>query len=439
MQTKTDNTFDDLVEQFLGTRLPQQMAGAVSLPGLPPEAWDFTMRMLALMKRAGYSATGFSPHLIQWLSATVPSILPGAWGGRIPPLTLPGRHKKFDDYVASQNWAPTAEPPIFVDVGCGFPPVTSADTARKFKDWHIFGVDRFFDDYVLYDSDGHYACFDQKGVFQYFQALMNLSGRALYADPDATRNRFNKLFEDLFPLMKDLNGTTSETVEKDGSRLIHHHIRDFETDNLTFIESDITELGLPSAKVIRCMNVFIYFKPEIRKEMLVRAGKLLDDDGILIVGTNGLGIQSRYAVYRKDNNGLLPDEFAFGLENLGPIVFMPFFTIHENDPEATLLADLAGAIRADRSFWLDFSNRTDELLQHQGICRRGTDGFLHFSEKEMSPREYLEKNALLWGQMDEEGYLDGTVDTLGRAGYEAWKNPVGDIALLPPERVKNGR
>ncbi len=433
METMKEKSFNALVEQFLGMRLPEQMAEAVSLSELPPYAQDCTMRMLALMKRAGYSAAGFTPHLIRWISATVPSVLPDAWGGRIPPITLPGRHRKLDAYVAKQNMAPGKDPHVFVDAGCGFPPVTAGDTARRLPDWQVFGVDRSFADYVLYDADGHYACFDQKGVFQYFQALMDIGGRALYADPAATRNRFGKLFADLSPLLlRDSDDTKSETVEKDGNRLIHNHIRDFETDNLTLIRSDIRELDIRLAKVIRCMNVLIYFEPGIRKEILTQAGELLDDDGILIAGTNGLGIQFRYAVYQKGTEGLFPNEFAFGLDNLGPITFMPWFTICEDDPEAALLADLAGAIRADRSFWPDFSSRTDELLQDQGICQRGTDGFLHFPREDMSPAEFLKKNAMLWRQMDEEGYSGRAVEVLGRAGYEAWKNPVGDIAVRPP-------
>ncbi len=433
MQAMKDNkSFDTLVEQFLGIRLPQQMAGAISLSELPPYAQDFTMRMLALMKRAGYSATGFNPIFIRWLSATIPSVLPDAWGGRIPPITLPDRHRKLDAYVDGQNWLPGKDPHVFVDVGCGFPPVTAADTAHRLPDWHVFGVDRSFADYVLYDINGHYACFGQKGEFQYFQASMDFTGRALYADPDATRKQFNKLFSDIFPLLRNSDGTTSETAEKDGNKLIHNHIRDFETGNLTLIKSDIAELRLRPAKVIRFMNVLLYFKHGIRKKMLTQVCELLDDDGILIAGTNGLGVQSRYAVYQKGTDGLFPKEFAFGLDNLGHIVFMPWYTIHENDPEAILLADLARAIRADNSFWPDFTNRTDGLLQHQGICRRGTDGFLHFPEEEMTPGEFVEKNVMLWREMDEEGYADGAVAVLERAGYEAWKNPVGDIAVRPP-------
>lgn len=430
MEGVKNRSFNSLVEQFLGTRLPQDMAEAFTVSKLPPEAQDFIGRALTLMKQAGYSATDFSPHLIRWLSVSVPSILPCAWGGRIPPLTLPGRHKKLDDYIADQVSATPNEPNIYVDMGCGFPPVTAADTAQKFPHWHIYGVDRSFSDYVLYDTDGHYACFDQKGQFQYFQAFMEPSGRTLYANPDATREHFNRLFENLFPLLQNSKSTTSETVEKDGHKLIHNHIRDFETNNLTFLKSDIEELRLPPAKVIRCMNVLIYFKPDIRKKMLAKAGELLDEDGILIAGTNGLGVQSRYDVYQKKTNGLLLNEFAFGLDNLGPIVFMPFFTIHENDPEATLLAELVNVIRSDQS-WMDFNNRVDELLKFHGICSRGGDGFLHFPEKEMPLDEYFKKGALLWRQIAEEGYLNRAVEILRQAGYEAWENSVGDIAVRP--------
>lgn len=425
-------SFDTLVEKFLKKGLPGHLSGTVSLSKLPPGSQAFILRVLWLMKRSGYSAVNFNPALIRWLFVTIPNISPTAWGGRIPPITLPNRHGKFDEYVARQIPAPGNKPHIFVDAGCGFPPVTTADTARRLPDWEIYGIDRFFADYILYTIDGHYACFDQDGVFQYFQAFMSVTGRALYQDPKGTRNRFDELFAELFPLLTHLDGTASETVEKDGNRLVHNHILDFKTDNLTFIQSDIMEIKLPLAKVFRCMNILLYFKPDIRKKMLVQAGRHLDDDGILIAGTNGIGIQSRYAVYQKSQAGLFPREFAFSLDNLGHIVFMPWLTIHEHDPEAMLLAELAGTIRSDPSFWPEFSSRMDELLQHQDICLRGVDGFLHFPKEELSPGKFLERNVMLWEQMQEEGYADRAVATLERAGYDAWKNPVGDIAVRPP-------
>ena len=51
--------------------------------------------MLTLMKRAGYGVEQFNLALIRWLSVTIPTMLPRAWGGRIPPITMPGRHQKL--------------------------------------------------------------------------------------------------------------------------------------------------------------------------------------------------------------------------------------------------------------------------------------------------------------------------------------------------------
>ncbi len=96
-----------------------------------------------------------------------------------------------------------------------------------------------------------------------------------------------------------------------------------------------------------------------------------------------------------------------------------------------LLAELAGTIRDDRSFWPEFSCRIDELLREHEICKRGSDGFLHFQRENMSPGEYLELNAVLWRQIEDEGYLDGVLSVLERAGYDAWKNSAGDIAVRP--------
>lgn len=427
-----DADFDDLVEQVLGRSLPPELTGLVPLEEMPPDAQGFVRRALDLMKRAAYPPTDINPALLRWLT-TIRTMLPGGWGDTIPPITLPGRHGKIDDYVASLGIGPANDAsPVFVDMGCGFPPATTAETARRLAGWRIFGVDRSFAEYVLYDREGHYACFGKDGEFRYFQALMSSGGRTLYADPEAAKNRFRLLFSELFPLLGKSAGLKSETVEKGGDRLIHHHIRDFETDNLTFIRADLADLRLDPATVIRCMNLFLYFSRETRREMLHRCGDLLDDDGIVIVGTNGLGIQTRYTVFRKTPKGLTSSEFAFTLDNLGPIVFMPWFTIHDDDPEAALLVQMARAVRADTSFWRAFGSRVDQLLDDHGICRRGPGGFL-CAHREMDPREYLVKNAQLWSRVEAEGFGERAVDALKRSGYDAWTNPVGDIAVRPPD------
>ncbi|MGD9332279.1 MAG: CheR family methyltransferase [Desulfobacterales bacterium] len=428
----TAASFDDLVEQFLGQRLPPSLAEVVSLATLPGDARDLILRMLALMKRARYPATDINAILLNLLTTMVPTVLPCSWGGRIPPLTVPGRHRKLDAYVRAQDWPHQNGTPLFLDMGCGFPPVTSVETALNLPDWKVLGVDRFFADYVVYDAEGHYACLDGEGVFQYFQPQMTRSGLALYADPAATRTRFENLYHQLVPQLANQDDRASETVTLNGHRLVHHHIRDFETANLSFLEAEIDDLEVSPAEVIRCMNVLIYFPPPVRAKMLQQAGRLLAEGGLLIAGTSGFGIDARYTVFRKQADGLVPREFAFGLENLRSIGIMPYFTLHGSDAEAALLADLMGAIRADRPYWSVFSGRFDRLLARYAICRRAADGFLTPPPEDIPRNELRDRMTAVWRQMLDEGFGERTLAVLRKAGFDAWENAAGDIAIRPP-------
>ena len=428
-----EESFDVLVEQVLGTSLPEHLEATFSFPKLKPYAQDFIRRMLALMKRSGYSVSEFNPVLLHWASVIIPRVLPGVWGGQIPPITLPGRHKKLDAYVAAQNIPTGKEPNLFLDLGCGFPPLTAVDTAREFPNWQVIGVDHSFTEYVLYDSHGNYACIDQAETMQYFQSGPSEKGLAIFGNPNAASEHFGDLFAELVCLLpKDSDGKISETAEKDGNKLIRHYLRDFETTNLAFVKADLGELDFPPAQVIRGMNVFVYFDPETRKQMLMQAGKLLADDGILIVGTNGIASESRITVYRKGADGLYPDEFVFSLDNLGPFSLMPWFSIHEDDPDATMLSDLSRTLRADPLFWPDFSRRLDELLQEFELCERGQDGFLHFPSGFTLSAEFFGKSNQLWQQMGKGDFATGATKALERAGYHARENEVGDIAVRPP-------
>ena len=424
--------FNDLVERFLGGRLHEALADQISFPDLPQDARQFALRMLSLMRRAAVPATEITPHMIWLLSVVNPAMLPSAWGGRIPPLTSGGRHKKLDAYVKQQAKMPANGRPVFIDLGCGFPPVTTVDTAGNLPDWLVFGVDRGFSSYVLYDADGAYACFSREGNFQYLQSpKIPLNGTT-----ESARRRFQALFKELLPELESTGGSDSRTVKKDGNRLVFNHIRDFETDNLSFVKSDIQGLRLPQAQVVRCMNVLLYFEKEVREKMLLEIAALVRDGGMLITGFNHpSGIYARYTIYEKDAQGLRPCEFAFRPDNLRPLGIGPWVTLQETDPEAELLADLTRALRTDKDFWAAFDRRVDALQERFGICCRGKDGFLRFSAGGKAPLTpaVMKSTALLWRQMEEEGHTERAVQALCRAGYLAWKNPVGDIAVLPAE------
>ncbi|MDD9301713.1 MAG: hypothetical protein HUK40_04930 [Desulfobacter sp.] len=430
MQNTAEASFNELVEKYLGGPLPRDMTDRISMSEHPAEAKKFVVRALKLMNRSNYPITSLSPYFIHWLS-TIKTILPSAWGGQIPPITLPDRHRKLDAYIKNQTRFKGKKALVFLDMGCGFPPITASDTAKALTDWQVYGVDYSFPDYIVYDKEGHYACFDKSGRYQYFQALMSRNGRALYQDPTATRKYFTRLFSTLKDQGVPFPGKTLKLFEKDGCRLIRNHVLNFESENLCLIKSDIKDIRLPPVMVIRCMNVHVYFDPDTRKKMVAQAGKFLERDGLMIVGTNGLAIQARYFVYEKKKEGLACKAFAFSPDNLGPISFMPWFTLHENDPEALALSRLSRIIRSHETFWPEFSNAVDRLLAEKGICRRRGDHFFQVPAQELLPREYMARGAAIWQELDSKGYVDGAVEVLNKAGYEAWKNPVGDIAVNP--------
>ncbi len=431
MTSLTSETFNHYVERFLGMRLPDRLADLVPFSKLTPDAKGVALRLLDLMKRSGCAATEFNAQMAWLLAAVTPSMLPAAWGGRIPPLTSPGRHRKLDTYVNRQIRPTDKGRPRLIDLGCGFPPVTAVDTAKFLPGWSVCGVDRSFHRYVLYDADGRYACFNRDGVFQYVQS----PGKPLNDTPEAVRVRFQSLFADLRPLLNLPSDGCSAAVDKDGCKLIADHVRDFERENLTFVKADIDGLQLPPARLVRCMNVLLYFPKDVREKMLTAMGTLLDENGLMMTGFNHpFGSYARYAVYIKHAAGIRPCEFAFSMDNLRPLGIGPWLTLVEDDGEAALLADLTGAIRADRIFWSDFTRRVDALRAQLRIGTRDPDGFLQFTEEARSapPLVVAEKTTALWQQIAMEGYVEGAVAALDRADYKAWINAVGDIAVRPP-------
>ncbi len=426
------DSFSTLVARFLGGRLPEEMAAAISFEALPADVKRFIMRMLTLMQKADFPATDITPVLIWQLSNIIPGFLPCTWDGRVPPLTLARRNARIDAYVMRYNRQEPLVNPVFVDMGCGFPPVTTLESASTLHGWRVFGVDRSFSEYAVYDPEGNYACFDAQGMFQYFQPTMNRERIRMYRNVAEARSRFEKVFKELHPLLRGTPGQAGETVEKDGHRLVRHLIRSYEAPGLTFVESEMENVQIPPAHAIRCMNTLVYFDSEARRRLLVKAGSHLVDTGILITGANLMsGATCRYLVYRRAGNRLEPVEFAFSADNLRSTNVMPWYTLHDDDPEALLLAGAIRRIRADRSFWPVFSGRLDESMAHYGLLERGPNGFLRPPKGDDLALDFSERAARLWRQIEEEGFSDGAVAALKRAGIAAWKNSVGDIAFRP--------
>jgi hypothetical protein len=99
-----------------------------------------------------------TPSLDWILGVMISGLLPGAWGNVVPPFTYEDRHQLVNQYLAANPWAESPDGSVLLEMGCGFPPQTAIDGARDLPRWQVIGADPRFDPYVLYDSDGNYAC-----------------------------------------------------------------------------------------------------------------------------------------------------------------------------------------------------------------------------------------------------------------------------------------
>jgi hypothetical protein len=118
-------TIEQLCDHVLGGRpSPEILQILKPLAVDRDEVRNFTRRAFRLMSIANLGVHDFSPWAAFGL-AIAKGFLPGAWGGRIPPITAPGRHKAIDDYLGATPWSSFGHNTVMIDLGCGFPPTTS--------------------------------------------------------------------------------------------------------------------------------------------------------------------------------------------------------------------------------------------------------------------------------------------------------------------------
>jgi hypothetical protein len=147
---------------------PEVMALLAPIDDQRVEVQQFVARMFQQMHRQRTDARDFSERLAFVTTALLQHILPGAWGA-IPPITQTGRHAAIDDYLARNPWRPLGAGDRLLDLGCGFPPVTTLETAERFPQVSIVGADPSFGEYLVREANGDYAVFDAHEKLLYFQ------------------------------------------------------------------------------------------------------------------------------------------------------------------------------------------------------------------------------------------------------------------------------
>jgi hypothetical protein len=409
MQTTAHEYVEYLNRSFFDGQLGPGIVDRLAV--LPVERVDvraFVERMFREMRRWQFPATEVSLMHAELLGSLLSRILPGTWEGRVPPITVAGRHRKLDELVRllaqSDGLGHT-----LIDIACGFPPLTTIDTADALPGWHITGIDRALPAYLVTDSDNNYAVFDREGHATYFQPMEATVDRwtALLKDWDASRSRFEHLLQTLLAA----RASSAGRVEKDGASLEIDPVRAFERPGLRFAASDLADASVSPADVVRCCNMLLYF-----------------DGGLLICGTDWAHtIEARYFTYRKRGGQLAEGWFAFSIDCLAPLAIVPWYTLHDDDREIEMLGTLVAALRGDRDFIERFTSRSDALRTAAGLCPRGPDGYYLATVPEGAGEAWNRASALSEQLAQEFG--QEAADLLTRAGWRATVNPVGHVAV----------
>jgi hypothetical protein len=421
---------DDLNERYFGGALSSEVMRLLGpINDHRPEVRNFVERMFRQLHTRRLPPTDFAENLAWSTGSILPGVLPGAWGGAVPPVTQKGRHAAIDEYLATNSWRSVRDGDRLLDIGCGFPPLTTLDSAARFPALQIVGADPSFGEYLVREANGDYAVFGRDNTLLYFQpGILSASAwGALYRDPSQTRARFVAHLQRL-----RAESCNSRRVTRDGIELVREPIADYVGPNVSFTQLGIGATGMEGFAAIRCFNVLYYFDDAFRQEALRWFADILIDGGIAVTGADwSASCYARYTVHRAAGGTMVPTEFAFSIENVRPLHFSSMFALHDDDHDACLMSSLIGTLRSDQSFRTDIDRRLDEIQSDLRICPRKPNGFLGTAPKLAGAKAQVAAPEAIGSALERDGFAERAVEVLGRSGYRAWLNAVGHVAIDP--------
>jgi len=435
-ESKPNFSIEELCARHLhGRPSPQVLAQLKRCESQREEVREFVARVFRLMEVAHFDAKNISPVLAFTLGSMISAFLPGGYGGSIPPFTWEQRHKDIEPYLAHNRWAQFGPGTTLLEMGCGFPPLTAVDAARAHPDWRITGADPCFDEYLLRDERDNYACLSHEGVIRYFHSGSTNPADifTLYKDRQATLERFSQLFEKLKPNLAHTKDGQEVSVGENGTRLIRHPLRSYESENLRLMQAGIGS-ELPGVNIVRCFNVLLYFDDGFRRLTEEWALRTLKPGGLFLCGGDSAAtMEARYSVYRREEGRLVPKEFAFSVDNVQGISIAPWFAMHDGELETWALAKLTRILRADDNFRDTFDARNDVLLAEKKMFVRDSEGYLTSAPDQIPQTQWIESRAEIVAQFQREGFPARAVAVLRDAGVHAWVNEVGHVAVDPAD------
>jgi hypothetical protein len=419
-------------ERYFDGQLPEAILGMLS--AAPIERADvaaFFERYFRLMQRGHFTARDLSPLQAGVLGTLVAPILPGAWSGRIPPVTMAGRHARLDEFVRDNRYGPVG-PGLILDIGCGYPATTSLDTVAALPDWQVVAADPAMPAWVVYDEDGSYATIDEERNILYMQpALPNMQGWSdILGHREGAEDRFRKLFDQLLPALD-----SQAEIEIDGTRLVCPH-RLYKTEQISLIQQGIGEIDIDNVDVIRCYNVLVYYDADFRRQALDWFEEILTEGGLLLIGADWAHtIECRGSVYQKLGGKLVHQELAFTVDNLCAFSILPWYALVDDDYETLQLAEVTRILRGDEAFLQRLDAFGNDQRARHGLGQRGADGYYGSPDASLDPSQLWHAAQLMSRALDAE-LADAAVAVLQDTGLQAWVNDIGHVAIKPNGKLR---
>ena len=415
---------EDLNNRFFEGKLSRQFLDQLQqLPIDRPDVFAFVQRMFGFMSSAGIPAKDMSILIGEILGTLLARILPGAWEGRVPPITLSGRHVIIDQYIKTNSWISSGSKSM-LDIGCGFPPHTTIETSNYLDDWHITGADPSLPAYLIYDAEGNYATLDENKSTVYFQpAIPSFENwNKLLSNSTETKSRFENLLDEL------INHSSNDGFP----RLEINPIKTHETERLSFIKGGIGQIDIGSKDVIRCFNVLYYFDDDFLENALKWFAENTNEGGIVLIGGDwAASTECYYNIYKKNDNRLVNREFAFSLDCICPFGIVTWYTVHDDDRQKAELVKYISIIRKDKSFMDDFYTFHDEQRVKYKFCPRDDQGYYGVVDPSLQPQELWTLASKILNELNDVGLNQKAAEVLNNAGLKARVNEVGHVAVEP--------
>lgn len=340
------------------------------------DTWTFYFYM------AGGHARNISPLGASFLPEIAKSYMPSLWAN-IPPITRGGR-LRLVDRIAHDVLGITPDQAIhFLDVGCGYPPLPTVETAETCPKWSCVGIDPNFPVWILFDDEDNASCFDEAGTLVYIQYLQGGLQPALNI---VQRDRQRRALE----WERIHQNPTLREEWLLGERLLKDPAKHYERDNLSFRTSTLTGLSADQTfDLIRCMNVFPYFDGQAILDNIRHAKSLLADLGVFICGISSEWVgPARYLTYQKHGDALTPQLFGMDLNKFSQREANGWWAFYKDQPDTLFLAKVVRLV-SDNGDLFDHVNSVIDRIEHElGHSHRDSDGYLHQTGFLIATTEY---------------------------------------------------